>query len=219
MSKNLTHIVFVLDKSGSMWNLQGDTIGGFNSYLADQKKETESDAIVSCYMFNDNTKTVYKNRDIQNTKELTENDYNPGGNTALYDAIGFAVSETAKINKEVNPLHTVFVIMTDGYENSSHEYSRKAICSLIESKRNDAKWQFIFMGADIEAEDVAEELGMDRRLATTYTRDSVGTRKNFEAAGRITRNTRERSYSYCERDVEEDSAELDDVREYHSKKD
>ena len=219
MNKNLTHIVFVLDKSGSMWDLRRDTIGGFNSYLAGQKKETGSDAIVSCYMFNDNTKTVYKNRDIQDTKELTEKDYNPDGCTALYDAIGFAVSETAELNKELNPLHTIFVIMTDGYENSSHEYSRKAICSLIQSKRNDAKWQFIFMGANIEAEDVAEELGMDRRLSATYTSDGLGTIKNFEAAGRITRNTRGRNYDYCESDTLEDSAELDDVRNYHSKKD
>ena len=219
MNKNLTHIVFVLDKSGSMWHLRDDTIGGFNSYLSGQKKETESDATVSCYMFDNKIKTVFQKQNIQDTKELTENDYNPDGMTALYDAIGFAVSETSRINEELNPLHTVFVIMTDGYENSSHEYSRKAICSLIESKRNDAKWQFIFMGANIEAEDVAEELGMDRRLAATYTSDGLGTLKNFEVAGRITRNTRERNYSYCESDALEDSAELDDVREYHSKKD
>lgn len=215
---NLTHIVFVMDKSGSMWNLRHDTIGGFNKYLEEQKKITEGDAIVSCYMFNTNVDKVFLKKRIEDTKNITTDDYDPEGCTALYDAIGLAIKETTNINAETIPLNTVFVIITDGYENSSYKFSKDAITALIESKRNDAKWQFVFLGANIEAEDVAEDLGMDRRFAATYEADKKGTERNFAVLHNVSKMARVRGHRLKEADIMQESKEMEKVRKYRPKK-
>ena len=216
--KNLTHIVFILDKSGSMYPLTKDTIGGFNSYLDKQKEESTGEAVVSCYLFNTVTDVLYTNKDIKKAKHMTEKVYCAEGGTALYDAVGLAISQTTKNNENIKPQKTLFVIMTDGMENSSREYSHKAIKALIESKRKDAGWEFIFMGANFEAEDFAESLGMDRKLAITYECDEAGTELNFGSLHSITHVARANMDLDCLIDSEDVNDSFEKIREYRNKK-
>ena len=216
--KNLTHIVFILDKSGSMYSLTADTIGGFNSYLDKQKEESVGEVVVSCYLFNTVTNVLYTNKDIKKAKHMTTKEYEAEGCTALYDAVGFAISQTTKINEDLKPQKTLFVIMTDGLENSSREYSHKAIKSLIESKRKDAGWEFIFMGANFEAEDFAEDLGMSRKLSMTYAADKEGTALNFGALHSLTYNARMSMDLGDFEDNDDVQMEVEKVREYRNKK-
>ena len=181
---NLTEIVFILDRSGSMAGLESDTIGGFNAMLTKQQSEVEGDALVSTILFNHKSSVLHDRVPLAEVKPLTKDDYQVGGNTALLDAVGDAVKHIRNIHKyareEDRPQKTLVIITTDGYENSSRRFSYADIKKLIEQQK-EVGWEFIFLGANIDAPEVAEELGIDRDSAVDYHADEIGTEKAFRA--------------------------------------
>lgn len=182
MNKNLTEIVFILDRSGSMSGLEADTIGGYNSFLAKQKKN-DVNAYISTVLFDNDIKVVHDRVDIKNVAPLTEEDYFVGGCTALLDAVGGAIHHIGNVHKyareEDRPSKTIFVIITDGMENASCRYSYHKVKDMIERQKARYDWEFIFMGANIDAEREAERFGIERTRAMNYRADKRGTRKNF----------------------------------------
>ena len=187
MKKNLTEMVFILDRSGSMSGLESDTVGGFNSLIEKQKKH-EGEALVTTVLFNHRTKTLHDRVPLDRIESLTTADYTTTGNTALLDAVGETIQHIKKVHhyirEEDRPENTMVVITTDGMENSSREFSRREVKRMIEERREDG-WEFIFLGANIDAESEAESFGIPRSNASSYRCDSVGTRRNFSAVSRI----------------------------------
>lgn len=183
MKNDLTELVFILDKSGSMSGLEGDTVGGFNSMIECQKKEAGS-ALVTTVLFSNESETVHDRVDIQKVEKLTERDYRVGGCTALLDAIGFAVKHVSDVHRYIRPedipAKTMFVITTDGMENASRVYSADKVKRLIEEEKQQG-WEFLFLGANIDAVTTAKRFGIDEDRAVTYRADSAGTRLNYTA--------------------------------------
>ena len=182
--KNLTELVFIIDKSGSMSGLESDTIGGFNSLIKKQKKE-EGDALVSVVFFNDNQDVVLDRVDINKVKELTEDDYVCMSCTALLDAVGESIKHIRNIHKyarkEDIPEKTVFVIMTDGLENASEKYRYHDVKRLIERAKEESKWEFLFLGANIDAIGEAKNIGIEEDYAVEFCCDEEGIELNYEA--------------------------------------
>jgi len=183
MRKNLTEIVFILDRSGSMHGLEADTIGGFNSMIEKQKK-TEGEATISTVLFDNESEVIHDRVDIQNIKPMTERDYTVRGCTALLDAIGGAIHHIGNIHKyarkEDVPEHTLFVITTDGMENASHRYDSEKVKSMIKRQKEKYGWEFLFLGANIDAVETAAHFGIEKDRAVNYHADSVGTQLNYE---------------------------------------
>lgn len=184
MKNNITELVFILDRSGSMSGLESDTIGGFNAMIKKQKKQ-EGEAYVSTILF-DNYSTVLHDRvKLSEVRSMTENDYSVHGCTALLDAIGGAIHHIGNIHKyarpEDVPAHTMFVITTDGMENASTTYNYRTVKKMIERQKKKYGWEFLFLGANIDAVKTAGQLGIQADRAVTYCADSIGTRKNFDA--------------------------------------
>ena len=186
MKKNLTEIIFILDRSGSMQGLEKDTIGGFNSLIEKQKK-IEGDALISTVLFANESKVIHDRVDVKDVKPMTENNYITGGCTALLDAIGNAIHHISNIHKyarkEDVPEHTLFVITTDGMENASRTYTYPKVKKLIENQKEKHGWEFMFLGANIDAIDVASHLGIDESRAVNFNCDSAGTALNYEVIG------------------------------------
>ncbi|MDO4939506.1 MAG: VWA domain-containing protein [Lachnospiraceae bacterium] len=184
MKKGLTEMVFILDRSGSMSGLESDTIGGFNAMIEKQKKE-DGEAYVSTVLFNDYSKVLHDRIDIQKIEKLTDNDYQVGGCTALIDAIGDAIHHIGNIHKyarpEDVPEYTIFAITTDGMENASHKYSSADVKKAIERQKEKYGWEFIFVGANIDAVETAAQYGIDSHHAVNYVHDGEGTIKNYNA--------------------------------------
>jgi len=182
MKKNLTELVFILDRSGSMSGLEADTIGGFNSMI-ERQKEADGEVLVSTVLFDDESRVVHDRVDIRRIEPMTRKDYYVGGCTALLDAVGGAVHHIGNIHKyarsEDVPEHTIFVITTDGMENASHRYSADEVKRMIERQKEKYGWEFIFLGANIDAVSAAARIGIDRSRAATYRSDSEGTRTNY----------------------------------------
>lgn len=182
----MTELVFILDRSGSMSGLEADTIGGFNSMIKKQQKETEGKAFVSTILFNHEQKVLHDRIPLDEVKPLTDDDYEAEGMTALLDAVGDAIKHIKNIHKyaraEDRPEKTLIVITTDGMENSSERFSYKEIKKLIEQQK-ELGWEFIFLGANIDAAEIADSIGIDRRRAVNYHADSRGTHKLFDAVG------------------------------------
>ena len=182
--KNLTELVFIIDKSGSMSGLESDTIGGFNSLIKKQKKE-EGDALVSVVFFNDNQDVVLDRVDINKVKELTEDDYVCMSCTALLDAVGDSIKHIRNIHKyarkEDIPEKTVFVIMTDGLGNASEKYRYHDVKRLIERDKEESNWEFLFLGANIDAIGEAKNLGIEEDYAVEFCCDEKGIELNYEA--------------------------------------
>ena len=182
--ENLTEIVFILDRSGSMAGLESDTIGGFNAMIKKQQAETEGNALVSTVLFDHESIVLHDRVPLAEIQPLTEEDYQVRGTTALLDAIGDAVKHIKNIHKyaraEDVPQNTLFVITTDGMENASERFSYNEIKNLIE-KQKETGWEFIFMGANIDAVEVASNIGIDRDSAVDYHADEIGTEKVFNA--------------------------------------
>lgn len=176
-------MVFILDKSGSMCGLESDTIGGFNS-LIKQQKEKEGDAYVTTVLFSDKTEMIHDRIPLSEIGEMTDKEYHVGGCTALIDAIGETVTHIEKIHKyireEDRPDSVFFVITTDGMENASHVFSSSEVKKLISAKK-ESGWEFIFLGANIDAVETAKSFGIDEDHAAEYACDSVGVRQNFDA--------------------------------------
>ncbi len=184
MNNNLTELVFVLDKSGSMSGLEKDTIGGFNSLLEKQRKE-DGDVVISTVLFDDGMQVIHDRADIDGIKNLTDKDYQVGGCTALLDALGKSIKHINKVQKslpeEQRPAKTMFVITTDGQENSSHEYSYEKIRKMVEKKQEKKQWEFLFLGANMDAISAAADIGIKANRATNFVCDAVGTAVNYSA--------------------------------------
>ena len=182
MKKGLTEIVFILDKSGSMSGLEADTIGGYNSFLEKQKKE-EGEAYVSTVLFSDTNNVIHDRVPIKKIEPMNDKQYCVGGCTALLDAIGGAIKHIGNVHKyareEDRPEKTVFVITTDGQENSSHIYDYEKIKKLVKKQQEKYGWEFIFLGANIDAIGEAGKLGIASNRAVRYECDGAGTMLNF----------------------------------------
>ena len=183
MRKNLTEVVFILDRSGSMSGLETDTIGGFNSMIQKQKMEP-GQALISTVLFNNYSKVLYDRADVQKIPQMTEADFFVHGCTALLDAIGGAIHHIGNVHKyarpEDVPEHTIFIIMTDGMENASHIYSSDKVKQMIERQKEKYGWEFLFLGANIDAIETAGHFGIDADKAANYQCDGEGTALNYE---------------------------------------
>lgn len=183
MNKNLTELVFILDRSGSMAGLESDTIGGFNAMLEKQKKE-EGEAYLSAVLFSNDSTVLYDRADIQKVEPMTERQYTVGGCTALLDAIGGAVRHIANVHKyareEDRPFKTIFVITTDGMENASRRYTYDEVKRMIERQRKEHDWEFLFLGANMDAVSAARRFGIREDRAVRYECDAKGTALNYK---------------------------------------
>ena len=186
MNNNLTEIVFILDRSGSMAGLEDDTIGGFNAMVEKQKKG-EGDVLVSAVLFSDGTQVLYDRVSLEKIEPMTERQYQVGGCTALLDAIGGAVHHIANVHKyareEDRPGKTIFVITTDGMENASRAYTYDKVQRMVKHEQEKYGWEFLFLGANMDAISAARSFGIRADRAVRYRRDSVGTRLNYEVVG------------------------------------
>lgn len=184
MRKNLTEIVFILDESGSMADLKGDTIGGFNSLIEKQKAE-EGDAVVSTVLFSTESRVLHDRVPIECIGKMTDKDYCPCGGTALLDAVGDAVKHIGNIHRyarpEDVPEHTLFVITTDGMENSSRHFTAAKVKKLISAQQEGHGWEFVFMGANIDSAETAESIGIGSSTAVDYRCDRVGCAIQYDA--------------------------------------
>ena len=173
--KNLTELVIIIDKSGSMHGLEKDVVGGFNALIEEQRKEGETK--VTTIFFNDKVNIVHEGVNVKEIKPLNGRNYQPSGCTALLDAIGDAISlikaKHSKLKEDELPEHTIFSIMTDGLENASREYSYKRIKDMIELQKK-CGWDFIFQAANIDTEYEADRLGIDREMSMSFDADSEG---------------------------------------------
>lgn len=180
---NITELVFILDRSGSMAGLEDDTIGGFNSLIEKQKKE-EGNCLVTTVLFDHEMLTLHDRVPLSEIEPLTRRDYEVRGSTALIDAIGTTVDHISKVQKYIRsedvPQNTMFVIITDGHENASRIYSSDNVKSMIEQKK-ELGWEFLFLGANIDAVETAARFGIDRDRAVDYMPDGKGTKLVYDA--------------------------------------
>ena len=177
-----TEIVFILDRSGSMSGLEEDTIGGYNSMLKKQQKE-EGEALVTTVLFDHEYEIVHDRTKLKEISPLTEEEYFVRGSTALLDAVGMTIGKIANATKNTKKEHqadkVMFVIITDGMENSSREYSYEKIKAMIEKQKEKDDWEFIFLGANIDAMATAAKFGINEDRAANYNSDSEGTQLNY----------------------------------------
>ena len=181
---NVTELVFILDRSGSMGGLESDTIGGFNSMIRKQK-EQDGTVYVSTVLFDNVSEVLHDRVPLAKIEPMTEKDYYVRGCTALIDAIGGAIKHISTIHKyarpEDVPEHTMFVITTDGYENASHKFSSDEVKKMIETKKAENGWEFLFIGANIDAVETAKHFGIEESRVANYHADRKGTKVVYEA--------------------------------------
>ncbi|MCR5323870.1 MAG: hypothetical protein K6E85_11445 [Lachnospiraceae bacterium] len=190
--KKLTEIVFILDRSGSMGGLESDTIGGYNSMLEKQKNE-EGDAIITTVLFDDRIEVLHDRVPLKKVKPITGKEYFVRGSTALLDAIGTTINHIKNVQKEAEdeednnevPEKTLFIITTDGMENASREFNYDKVKKLVEKQKKKDHWEFIFLGANIDAVKVAGRFGVAANRAVRYECDSVGTALNFDVMSKM----------------------------------
>lgn len=184
MKKNLTEMVFILDRSGSMMSLTEDTIGGFNSMIENQKKE-EGEAFVTTVLFDDQYELLHDHININDIQPITNNEYYARGMTALLDAVGKTINSVGnRLNatpEDERPDKVIFVITTDGMENASREFAKSKVKEMIEHQQSKYSWTFMFLGANMDAVGEAESLGINTDFARTYTADTWGTQSVYTA--------------------------------------
>lgn len=183
MKKGLTELIFILDRSGSMSGLESDTIGGYNAMLKKQKKEP-GEALITTVLFDDKYELLHDRINIQGIEPITDKEYFVRGCTALLDAVGKTINKIGNAQKHTAEAeraeHVMFVITTDGMENASREFSYEKIRQMIERQKNKYGWEFIFLGANIDAIAAAENLGISKDRAANYNADSEGTIINYK---------------------------------------
>lgn len=193
MKKNLTEIVFVLDRSGSMRGLEADTIGGYNSLIEKQKKE-EGEAYISTVLFDDKTEVLHDRVSLHKIRPMTDKEYYVRGCTALLDAVGGAIHHIGNVHKyareEDRPAKTLFIITTDGQENSSRIYTYEKVKRMVERQQKKYGWDFLFLGANIDAVKEAGRFGIRANRAVNYECDSKGTEVNYKALSRVVSSVR-----------------------------
>ena len=193
MKNNITELVFILDRSGSMAGLESDTIGGFNAMIEKQKKQ-DGGCYVSTILFDDVSEVLHDRVKLGDIPKMTENDYTVRGCTALIDAIGGAIHHIGNIHKyarpEDVPEHTMFVITTDGQENASHRYTSEQVKKMIERQKEKYGWEFLFIGANIDAVETAARYGISRDRAVNYNADVEGTHILYESVAKAVCNVR-----------------------------
>ena len=196
MKNNLTEIVFILDRSGSMGGLETDTIGGFNAMLERQKK-AEGEALLSTLLFSNETEVLHDRADIRQVEPLSLQDYRVGGSTALLDAIGGAIRHIGELHRRASedgrPAHTLFVVTTDGQENASRRYGYAELKRLIERQKEKYGWEFLFLGANMDAVAAASRFGIDADRAVRFHCDRAGIALNYKAVGEAILTLREKS--------------------------
>lgn len=192
----ISELVFILDRSGSMQGLEEDTIGGFNAMIEKQKGE-EGECYVSTVLFDDSSTVLHDRIRLAEVPKMTKKDYEVGGCTALIDAIGGAIKHIKSVHKyarpEDVPAHTMFIITTDGYENASHMYSGSDVKKMIEEQKEKFGWEFLFIGANIDAIETAARYGIDESRAVNYNADGEGTRIVYESVAKAARSFRAHS--------------------------
>jgi uncharacterized protein YegL len=183
MKKGLTELVFILDRSGSMSGLESDTIGGYNAMLGKQKKEP-GEAVITTVLFDDKYELLHDRINLRGIQPITDNEYFVRGSTALLDAVGKTINKIGNAQKHTaedeRAEHVMFVITTDGMENASQEFSYEKIRQMIERQKSKYGWEFIFLGANIDAIATAERFGIREDRATNYNADSEGTLLNYD---------------------------------------
>ena len=189
----MTELVFILDRSGSMSGLERDTIGGFNSMIERQKNE-KGEAVVSTVLFDSESVVIHDRLPLCKVPRMTEKEYFPRGSTALLDAVGGAIHHIGNIHKyarkEDVPEKTLFIITTDGYENASKHYSYDKVRKMIERQKEKYGWEFLFLGANIDAAAEAKRFGISADRAVNYKCDEEGTALNYEVIGEAVRTVR-----------------------------
>ena len=184
MKKNLTEMVFILDKSGSMAGLEADTIGGFNAMIKRQKQE-QGEALVSTVLFANSSTVIHDRVDIHKIEPLSDRQYFVGGGTALIDAIGGAIHHIALVHKyareEDRPEHTIFVITTDGMENASRHYTSDEVKAMVKKEKEKYGWEFLFLGANIDAVETAAHFGIGANRAVRFHNDPNGHAVNYRS--------------------------------------
>ena len=182
MKRNLTEMVFILDKSGSMAGLEADTIGGFNAMI-DRQCQAAGEALVSTVLFSSASKVIHDRVDLRRVPPLTQRDYFVGGSTALIDAIGGAIHHIGNVHKyareEDRPEHTIFVITTDGMENASFRYTSDQVKAMVERQKARYGWEFLFLGANIDAVETAARFGIAEDRAANFHNDPMGQTLNY----------------------------------------
>ena len=193
MKKGLTEIVFILDRSGSMAGMESDTIGGFNATIEKQKREP-GEALVSTVLFDDQNEVLHDRVPLVDIQPLTDREYFARGGTALVDALGSAIHHIGNVHKyardEDRPEKTIFIITTDGYENCSRKYRIEQVRQMIERQKGKYGWEFIFLGANIDAVSTAANYGIDASRAANFVCDEGGIEVMYRAQSRIVSNLR-----------------------------
>ena len=193
-NNNITELVFILDRSGSMSGLESDTVGGFNTMIEKQKKQN-APCYVSTVLFNHTSEVLYDRVKLGEVQKMTEEDFFVGGSTALMDAIGGAIHHIGNIHKYIRPedvpANTMFVIMTDGMENASRNYSSDRVKQMIERQKKRYGWEFLFIGANIDAVETAARYGIDADRAVNYHADKEGTRVVYQSVANAVCSLRE----------------------------
>ena len=193
MKNNITELVFILDRSGSMAGLESDTIGGFNSLVEKQRKE-DGVCYVTTVLFDHEMQLLHDRVKLNDLKPMTDADYTVRGCTALLDAVGSTIRHIARIHRyaraEDVPAHTVFVITTDGMENASHKFSADQVREMIRHEQEKYGWEFLFLGANIDAVETARHYGIRADRAANYHADSAGTAVVFDTVSEAVRGVR-----------------------------
>ncbi len=206
--KNYVKIISILDRSGSMASIIDDSILGFNYFLKCQK-EIDGNATITTHLFDDVYETIYKDVDIQLVKDLNKNTYVPRGSTALIDAIGKTIDDEidwlSQTSIEERPEKTLCIIVTDGQENASRKYNNEWIKEMIEEMRMDFKWEFIFLGSNIDSFSIANSLNISSGNAMNYTSDSHGVQMAYASINSATKSYRSSTNTTVDNLIQDDN--------------
>lgn len=193
VKNGITELVFILDRSGSMSGLESDTIGGFNAMIKEQKSQ-DGECYVSTVLFDNVSEVLHDRVKLSDIKPMTEREYTVRGSTALIDAIGGAIHHIGNVHKyarnEDVPEHTIFVITTDGMENASHKYSSDKVKEMIERQKERYGWEFLFIGANIDAVETAARYGIKKDRAVNYNADEMGTQILYQSVSAVVGDVR-----------------------------